>query len=488
MTESTASAAPPGSGRDRPVRRGVVLVVIGALLVAGAVLDRRERRDTELRAERAFTMPVAAPSSALSSTWYCAGGSAQPNGPADATVVVANAARHPLTATVTVVPNEGERAATTETVAAQARTTIRLQDVVQAPFAAAVVELDGGEAAVELVVSGALGESAAPCAPAASERWFFADGATTREATLLLALFNPFPENAIADLTFATDQGRAVPAALQGLVVPGRSLVVRSIGDFVRRREFLAGTVAVRSGRLIVHKLQLHDGGGRKGMALTLAAPAAGARWAWAEGVVDAGVSERVAIYNPGAQEAVVDVEFALEQGAAEPFELTIPARERVTVVASDEARIPKGDPHAITVIRRSGPDVVAERTIDAIPPSARAGFASTIGSRRVASRWILAAGGASATVDEWIVVHNPGGRDTRVSMSALANGQRLAIDGLQEVEIGAGRRRSFRLGDHIEREALSLVVEATSPVLVERTLYRVGGLGLSATIGVPFG
>jgi hypothetical protein len=472
----------------RPVRRGAALLIIVGLLVAGGIVDRRTRPAARLGAGRPFAMPVASPASALSSTWYCSGGSAQPNGPADAYVVIANPARHDLTATLTIIPNEGERVSRSVDVPALARTTFRLLDAVRAPFAAAVVELDGGEAVVEQTVNGQLGTSMAPCSPAASDRWYFADGATTRDATLYLALFNPFPDNAIADLTFATDQGRAVPSALQGLVVPGRSLVVKSINDFVRRREFIAGSIAVRSGRLIVHKLQLHNGGGRKGMALALAAPATGDRWSFAEGFVQDGVTERVAVYNPGEQEARVDVEFALEQGAAEPFELTVPARERVTLVVNEEARIPKGDPHAITVIRRTGPNVVAERTIDAIPPSSRTGFADTLGSRRTARTWLLAAGAATSLIDQWVVVENPGRRAVQLSMTVLAGGQPLAIDGLQDVSVGAGRRQAFRIGDHIERADLSLVVEATGPVLVERTLYRVNGLGISATIGIPAG
>ena len=482
MTLSETEAPAHGGA----ARRGVVLLVITAVLVAGALVDRRERPSAQLGAGRPFDMPVAPPASALSSTWYCAGGSAKADGPADATVVIANPTRHALHASVTVVPNEGEGATDAADVPALGRTAIRLQDVVAAPFAAAIVELDGGDAVVEQTVSGALGTSTAPCAPAASDQWFVADGATTKEATFFLALFNPFPENAIADLSFTTDQGRAVPAALQGLVVPARTLVVKNVGEFVRRREFLAGTIAVRSGRLVVNKLQLHDGGGRKGMALVLAAPAPGPRWAFAEGFVEDGVTERVAIYNPGEREARVDVEIALEQGAAEPFELTVPARERVTLLANEEGRIPKGDPHAITVVKRSGPDVVAERTLDAIPPSPRAGFAATLGSRRTASRWILAAGSATEGIDEWVVVHNPTSRDVRLSMTALAGGQALPIDGLQDVELAAGRRKSFRLGDHIGRDDLSVVVEASGRVLVERALYRVGGLGMSFTIGIP--
>lgn len=465
-------------------RRGVVIVVLAAVLVAVALLDRGDRAGV-VRAGPANDMPVAAPAGALSSSWYCAGGTAQSGAPANATVSVANTGAREIAAVVTVIPNEGQRAVRRLKVPPYSVRPLRLVDVVKAPFAAATVDVDGGGVVVEQTVTGTLGESSTACASAASSQWYFADGATRRESTMFVSLFNPFPENAIADFSFSTDQGRAVPRALQGLVVPARSVVVRNIGEFVRRRETVAATISVRTGRLVASKLQLHDGGGRKGMSLTLGAPSAGPEWRFTDGYIVNGVTERLAIYNPGQGESRVDVEVTLDKGAAEPFELTVPARERLTLDLSEEGRIPDQDAHAITVLRRTGPDVVVERTFDAVPPAPRSGFVATMGARRTATRWATAAGAATEDSDEWLVVHNPSSRPARLSVTALA-GQQLAVEGLQRVTVPAGRRMSFRLGDHIQRPELPLLIESSVPIVVERAVYRVGAIGTTGTMAIP--
>jgi hypothetical protein len=466
-------------------RRGFVVVVLAAVLLTAALADRADR-STGVVAGPPVDMPTAPAAGSVSSTWYCAGGTAASGGAADARVIVANPGTRELKAVVTVIPSEGKRATRQLTVRGNSIQHLRLQDVAKANYAAALVDLDGGQGVVEQVVSGSLGVGASPCASAASDTWYFADGSTRREATMVLALFNPFPDNAIADMSFSTDQGRSVPRALQGLVIPARSLVVRNIGEFVRRRETIATSISVRSGRLVVSKLQLHDGGGRKGMALVLGAPSVGAVWRFPEGYVRDGITENVAIFNPGEQEATVDVELALERGAAEPFELTVPARERIALVANKESRIPKDDSHAITVIRRSGPGVVVERTVDAVAPAPRTGFADTMGARRLSTRWFLVAGTANPVHDEWVVVHNPSSRAAKVSFTILAGGQRLAVEGLQSVNVPAGRRQAFRLGDHLQRDEIPMVVEATAPVVVERTDYLTTGTGFAFTIGIP--
>jgi hypothetical protein len=466
-------------------RRGFVIVVLVVVLLAVAVIDRGAR-SSGVTAGPVIDMPTAPEPGALSSTWYCAGGTAQSGGAADATVLVGNPGTGELQAVVTVVPSEGPRATRRVTVGPNSVESVRLQDVAKATYAAALVDIDGGSGVVEQEVAGALGSSASPCASSASEHWYFADGSTTRESTMVLVLFNPFPENAIADMSFATDQGRAVPRKLQGLVVPARTIVPVNVGDFVRRRETLATSVTVRTGRLVVSKLQLHDGGGRKGMALVLGAPSTGSQWRLADGYVNNGITERLAIFNPGDTEAHVDVEVTLEKGAAEPFQLTVPAKERITLEESKEPRIPKEDPFVLNVIRRSGPQVVVERTIDAVAPAPRTGFADTIASRRVSRRWFLASGSVSPTVDEWVVVHNPGRSPVRVSFAVLAGGQRLAVDGLQDVALGAGRFAAYRIGDHLQRPQTPMVVDATGPVVVERSTYRNGAIGFSISYGIP--
>jgi hypothetical protein len=81
--------------------------------------------------------------------------------------------------------------------------------------------------------------------------------------------------------------------------------------------------------------------------------------------------------------------------------------------------------------------------------------------------------------------VHNPSSRPARVSVTALVS-QLLGVEGLQSVTVPAGRRMSFRLGDHIQRPELPLLLESSVPVVVERAVYRSGATGLSGVVAVP--
>ena len=320
----------------------------------------------------------------------------------------------------------------------------------------------------------------------ASTRWYFAEGNTSKDAVYLLSLFNPFPEDAIADLSFTTDQGRAVPDAFQGLVVPARGLIVVNVGDHVRRRDEVSTTVAVRSGRLVAGKLQTHNGGGHKGIALVPGAPQLGKTWYFPDGFFSDGVAERFHVYNPGSKEATVTLDLALEQGAAEPFDITVPPQGRFTLTTSGESRIPKGDAHAVTAQSTNGVPVVIERTIDSASPAPRQGYTDLLGAQAAATDWVLAAGGTTETFDEWVVVLNTGRRTAHVSFSALASGQTLALEGLQDEDVPPGQRRAFRIGDHVKRPDLPMLIESDAPVVVERGMFRVGGLGMASAIGIP--
>src|SRR5205085_3157130 len=140
-------------------------------------------------------------------------------------------------------------------VPAAGRTVVRVQDTLKAPWVAATVELDGGATAAEAAVSGALGDSVAPCASAASDHWYFAEGVTTKDAGETLLLYNAFPEDAIVDMSFSTEDGRAVPEGLQGVAVPGHHLMAVTVNDFVHRRQEAAAVVATRVGRIVAARL-----------------------------------------------------------------------------------------------------------------------------------------------------------------------------------------------------------------------------------------
>jgi hypothetical protein len=465
-----------------------VLVVIASLLVAGGLADRAGRRSTS-EAVDLPAGPQAAPASATSSTWYCTGAPARPEGPAMGTVVVVNAGTRPLRGRVTVVPDKGSSRSVPLRLSAPGRAAVRLADVLTADNASALVEVDGGQVVAELVVQAPQGDSVTPCASSASDTWYFAEGATTRDANQVLMVFNPFPEDALADLSFSTETGRAVPQALAGLVVKGRGMLAVSVGDHVRRRAAVSTIVRSRVGRLVVARFQLFDGTGdvpRSGLSLALGAPVPRPVWYFPEGVAGDGVTERIQIFNPSAREARVEIDVLLDQGEADPVELTVPAVARVTFTVNEEPRVPPNVGHATVVRAANRVAVVAERTVEAQPPSVRTGFAVTLGATRAESRWAFAAGEPDAAVEEWVTVLNPGPRAVTVGVTALDNGTRVRVPALGRLRVPARARLPIRLADHLPRPVASVVVQATGPVVVERDLYRASAPGRAMAMGIP--
>jgi len=476
----------PGNGGVRRTHRTPALAVLVAVLVAGGIIDRRIERDSDGSATAISSqVPIAAPASARSSAWYC------PGVPVtgvlgEGSVVVANAGDRRLTGTVTVFPDRGESKRTPFAVSPASRASVRLADVVTATFASALIELDGGEAVAEAVVVGVLGDTVASCTSSASSSWYFAEGVTTRDAAEVLLALNPFPDDAVVDVVFSTEEGIVTPQALTGLLVKGQALTIINVGEFVQRRESVSVSLVARTGRLVVSRLQTFDGTlGRRGISVGLGAAAPGAVWYFPEGLVAEGLNERFHVYNPGRTEAQVELALVLDTGEAEPIRLTVPRESRLTVVAGEESRIPKNVPHAVTVRSLEGPEVVVERTIDGVAPSSRTGLAVTLGARLPATRWATAAGAADDTTDNWVVVQNPGDKSAFVTVNVLADGAALLVGGLSRIEVPAGQRRAFHLNASLKRTTAPIFVTATEAVVVERDLYRLKapGLGMSAAI-----
>ncbi|HVF73741.1 MAG TPA: DUF5719 family protein [Acidimicrobiales bacterium] len=470
------------------MRRFPVIGLIVALVAAGIVVDRLvDRPAPEPVSEvSASGTPTAAGASALSSTWYCAGGASNPASPYNGGLTVANPTDRDVTGTVSIVSDQGATASVPITVKASAAVTLEYGQSMAPAYVAATVDLDSGQVVVEHWVASAAGRSVAPCASRASTSWFFADGATARDAQLLLALYNPFPEDAIADLSFATNEGRAAPADFQGIVVPAGRVVVRDIGEHVRRRDTVATEVRLRSGRLVADQLLNRTAPGQAGVALRLGASAPALEWYFPDGYYTDGIVEEYAVFNPTDAEALVDVEVTLDEGAAEPFELTVPPHGRVSVTAHAEERLPKNVGRAVVVRSVNNVPVVAERSVAAAAPAPRSGRSGLLGATRTARVWAFAYGAATPTSDEWIIVFNPSDRETTVSITALADGRMLPVEGLQGVIIAPGRRQGFRLNEHVQRPALPLVVRSSERVVVQRDVFTVGGPGIADAMGIP--
>ena len=203
----------------------------------------------ELARERA-PLATSGDDDALTATWYCAGGTLGDETFADHTVVLANPsaveATVELTAFAVVAPEPivvdldtseditadlvlapPEVAAATEVtipvvVPPASVERVRIADVeaVTGDTVAVLVESDSGSLIAEHLVTGPDGAAMAPCSSTSAARLIFAGGTTRRQARQVLSVFNPFPGDAVVDISFTTDGARRSPQIYEGLVVP----------------------------------------------------------------------------------------------------------------------------------------------------------------------------------------------------------------------------------------------------------------------------
>lgn len=477
----------------RPARPGLEwrrlgpLAIVAALVVGGLVVSERVGPPPPPGADRGsdegVLQPVAAPASALQSTWYCAGGTADEDGAAAHRVVVLNASDRDLQGTVTVYPGQvrpladgapelPEPAEVPIEVGAHTQESVELGEVIDAPYAAALVEVDGGEVVVEHEVEGPAGRDTSPCSSAASPVWHFADGTTVQGAQETLAIFNPFPDDAVVDITFATDDGRREPEAYDGLVVPSGQVVAADVTATVTVREHVSATVTARTGRVVVDRIQSFDGTqGAEGLTVTLGAPEPTLAWAWADGVVGGGVSERYTIYNPTDERAEVSLEVQpdAESIVIEPFELTIPPRS-FGIVDNEQLRGRLGEEtitHGAVLRSRNAVPVVAERRTGGAAESVRPGVDLTLGVPRLSSQVVVVTAAQDPSIDDQVSVFNPSDASLTFTVQAVSSGGLSQVG--DEVTVEPFSRATFSLTEEGER-GTPVILTLSAPAVVERT------------------
>lgn len=521
-------------------RRLPVLVLLIAFVVAGVVLDRDATDDTSVDAVTVVPseFPMAPSPTTLASTWFCAGGTADEEAFADHVITMLNTTDGALDVDVTAFPGvvaapapggeadelapdaeadpaaeepeeevDEEPATDPASVSAEpvvrrieigprSRARLALTDLVTAPIASALVESVGGGLVVEHEVSSIHGIDAKPCATGASDEWHFAWGTTAREARELLVLFNPFPDDAIVEGVFSTEDTIREPGRFAGgLVVPGRSTVGIDLGDDVTRRDEVAASLTTRTGRLIVDRIvRVNEDGGDRGLTVQLGVTEPQRTWVFPDGIASEDFREQFVVYNPTEELAEVEIDLRVdrpeENGIPAPVELSIAPGSHATVDMNEDGRLPVGVPHSAVVRSANDVPVVAERVLSSLRTSGRRGLSVTTGSPVEATEWTFAAGSTEEPSAESITIVNLDPQVlTEVDVIAVVGGQELPVADLQGVVVEAGERLNVDLTPQIaNRDDLAVVVRATEPVVVERILAQLGEdqRGISLAVGVP--
>lgn len=475
------------------MKRWPSLLVIGALLVGGLLVGIDEV-DTggDDDVDPTLLMPVAAPDDALDAAWFCAGQSAGEGTTADGTIIVSNPGDRPARGTLLAVAAGSEPEEVTAEVAVEPATTERfvLSDLLEADWVAVQVQVDAGNLVVEHEVVGEHGSDVAPCHRRASDEWWFASGASTRDAGMTLVVYNPSPGPATVDTAFTTGSGVREPTDLQGIPVPSGTAVALDVSGLVTEREVIASHVTTRRGRVVVDRVQTFDGRGaattdeeeeaetyvRRGLTVTPGVPGPRTAWSLPGGIRTDRVHEQVVVVNPGEEVAEVEVGFVLDDprrnGVLDPFPVTVPAGE-VRVFEVDEiATIPAPLTHTVSVRSANSVPVLVERLLAADEGGSYAGTTVTSGSPVAAERWVFPAGPEVGEETARLAFHNPGDRAVDVEVRAYGDGEVAAVGEIRTITIAPGERAEVGLEDLVEGRT-SVLVTATGPVVAERRLYR---------------
>jgi hypothetical protein len=471
-------------------RRILAIGIVGSSLAAMAAVDRFVDRPVTKSAITANAEGLgdtaASGTDSGSSLWFCPAGESADG--VDTIITIVNPTAQAGSGSVTFHGNAGQTASVEVQIGAYARIDVPASDTLAAVGVGAIVELNVGGLAVEQKVVSGDQTYGAPCATSTSSTWYFADGDTTLGASTVLSVLNPFGEDAVLDISFATDRGAARPNDLQGFLVPASSMRRIDIGTYVRRRAEVSTVVKARVGRVAIDQTTSPDGAR---YSMVSGSPVLGSSWYFPAGRTNGVLRERYVLFNPTTTDVSAQIDVVVEGGEVEPFEIDVPARSRVDLVPNEESRIARDTDYSV-VVATDSPSLVVQRTLRA-SGIYRAGFATTLGSRRSATDWVVPDVVASATRDDTIALLNPTDTPTAVSLflnsgapgagdandagtAGVVDGQApQAIAGAQNLLLKAASRTTVRLSDFAPIAKGSLLVQSSAAeIVVERTATAV--------------
>ncbi|HEY5493887.1 MAG TPA: hypothetical protein VIK15_04770 [Candidatus Anoxymicrobiaceae bacterium] len=194
-----------------------------------------------------------------------------------------------------------------------------------------------------------------------------------------------------------------------------------------------------------------------------VAPPQVNRSWYFAEGSTDWGFEEFVCIQNPTPSDAVVQAKYMLSSGAGQiagaPF--LLPSYSRATINVADV--VPGAD---VAVRVDSDKDVVCERSMYW---GGRVEGHDSIGVPAPSNTWFLAEGCTDYGFEEYVCIQNPGTKNSTVNITynTPAGPRKRA-----PLAVAALSRKTIKVNDDVPASDVSTTVNATQPVVAERSMY----------------
>lgn len=297
--------------------------------------------------------------------------------------------------------------------------------------------------------------------PEPSKQWYLAEGSTAHGFSTYVLIQNPSDTAANVTVTYMTNSGPQVqapvvvaPKSRRTITVadalPGQdhsTLVDSDVPVVVERSMYWRDSSgAFREGHVARGALQPRDD------------------WYLPEGSTNHGFAEFVLLQNPSpAVSADVAVVFDAEDGRQESITVTVPPQSRRTVNAGDV--IPSAD--VATRVNATEP-VVVERAMY-WGGVALGGGTGGAGLARPSRTWFLAEGSSAYGFSTYTLLQNPSGSQVAVNITYNTSSGSVARRG---ITMPPYSRRTVTLANDLPGTDSSIFVQASAPVLVERSMY----------------
>jgi hypothetical protein len=256
-------------------------------------------------------------------------------------------------------------------------------------------------------------------------------------------------------------QGQDLEPKVMTVEVAGRTMANLRVADILPVAD-PGVLVEVTGARAIVTHSITGNGDAGVGPCARDAAP----QWHFAAGTTARGAQLWLALFNPFADDAIVDIDFLTNTGAVAPEDLqgfVVPGRTRMTVPVHDAAR--RDDLVATEVTARRG-RVIAEQSQTLDGTDGRRGLALSLGAPTLSTRWEFASGGIAAGRTQSVVIANPASVPTNATIRTRLDGgalepETVSIPSRTAIVVDLGARVPAGVG-------FSFAVEGRVPLIAE--------------------
>jgi hypothetical protein len=461
----SAGIAIGGSGGSRTLTATPVLGASGTTTITVTVSDGAQTT------QRAFTLTVeAAP------TWFLAEGATGSFFRTD--LLLANPSSFTAPVVIRFFKADGTTVLQNRTLPATSRTTLRVNEVPGLEEATAFSTSVTSTGFVPLVVErtmwwdaagyGAHGEKASD---AAASQWYFAEGAQGFFHTYYL-LLNPNAVTTVAHVTYLLESG--APVQRDYTMAATSRLTIDTGADDALTNQAFGAIVTFDLPGMAERAMYFGDAPQFSGGHAAAGVTAPSTSWLFAEGATGPYFDAFLLLVNPGATTATITLTYLPTDGAPIVRTHTLAGNRRLTINIAEED--PALASAAVATLITADQPIVAERA-QYWPRGAWSESHDSAGETTAGTRWGFAEGrvGGANHAQTYVLIANPGTQAADITATFLRSDGTTIV---KTFTVAAMSRFTIAVsggGSHVSEladESFGIVIDATHPVVAERSLY----------------